>query len=82
MSVTISNCDEIARSPTNNSPSKMLYTFPKTSRFHSRKQILYQLSHLGATASMIYPQPSLTVGRPLLASDTNTTLPMSNYALK
>jgi hypothetical protein len=40
MSVTISNCDEICKSPTNNSTSKMLYSFPKTSRFNSRKLIL------------------------------------------
>ena len=36
MSVTISNCDEICSSPTNNSTSKMLYSFPKTSRFPAR----------------------------------------------
>lgn len=41
MSMTISNCDEICRSPTNNSQSKMLYSFPKMTRFSSRKSILY-----------------------------------------
>lgn len=40
MSVTISNCNEICNSPTNVSPSKMLYSFPKTARFNTRKVIL------------------------------------------
>lgn len=40
MSVTISNCNEICNSPTNFSPSKMLYSFPKTARFNTRKVIL------------------------------------------
>jgi len=43
MSVTISNCDEIAKSPTNTSPSKQLYTFPKTARFNSRRLVMYLL---------------------------------------
>lgn len=41
MSVTISNCDEICRSPTNQSPTKQLYTFPKESRFVKSKNSTY-----------------------------------------
>jgi hypothetical protein len=41
MSVTVSNCDEICNNPSNNSTAKMLYSFPKKSRFNSRKIILY-----------------------------------------
>jgi len=54
MSMTISNCDEICRSPTNTSPAKMLYSFPKTARFNSRKVILYLNLHSDATVTMTY----------------------------
>ena len=42
MSVTVSNCNEICNSPTNSSPSKMLYSFPKGIRFPMSKKILYR----------------------------------------
>lgn len=44
MSITISNCDEICHSPTNQSKSKMLYTFSKENRFSKRRVILYHFS--------------------------------------
>lgn len=40
MSITISNCNEICNSPLNTSKSKMLFSFPKSNRFHSTKKIL------------------------------------------
>ena len=52
MSITISNCNEICNAPTNSSTAKMLYTFPKQSRFLKRKTMLYILLHLDAKNSM------------------------------
>jgi len=46
MSITISNCNEICNAPTNSSTAKMLYTFPKQSRFLKRKTMLYTIPHL------------------------------------
>ena len=40
MSVTVSNCQEICNNPLNTSKSKMLYTFPKQSRFPKSSKIL------------------------------------------
>jgi hypothetical protein len=39
MSVTVSTCGQICNAPTNLSPSKMLYSFPKQERFLKRKTI-------------------------------------------
>jgi hypothetical protein len=52
MSVTISNCTEICNSPTNLSKAKMLYSFPKASRFNDRKTALYFQIYLDAINSM------------------------------
>jgi hypothetical protein len=41
MSITVSNCDEICHSPTNQSKTKMLYTFSKENRFPKRRIIMY-----------------------------------------
>lgn len=41
MSATISNCVEICNSPTNNSKSKMLFSFPKAPRFHGESRTMY-----------------------------------------
>ena len=80
MSVTISNCDEISKSPANTSPSKQLYTFPKTARFNSRKFIMYLFSYSGVIGTMTFHPPSATVEPPPLDSDTSTISPMSNYS--
>ena len=52
MSVTISNCNEICNAPTNSSSAKMLYSFPKQSRFLKRKKILYIYINLGVISSI------------------------------
>jgi hypothetical protein len=39
MSVTVSNCNDIFNAPTNESTAKMLYTFPKQTRFLKRTTI-------------------------------------------
>ena len=39
MSVTVSNCYEIARSCINNSKAKQLYSIPKEERFPARKDL-------------------------------------------
>lgn len=41
MSITISTCNQICNAPTNLSPSKQLYSFPKQERFLKRKTIQY-----------------------------------------
>ena len=61
MSVTISTCNQICNAPTNQSSAKMLYSFPKQSRFLKRKTLLYLCSHPAAIASMISRAPSLLV---------------------
>ena len=81
MSVTISNCDEISKSPTNTSPAKQLYSFPKTARFNSRKLIMYTLSNPGVIDIMIFHHQSATAEQPHLGSDASMISPMSNYSL-
>jgi hypothetical protein len=52
MSVTISNCSQICNAPTNHSSAKMLYSFPKQSRFLKRKTVLYCCAYVGVIDSM------------------------------
>jgi len=52
MSITISNCNEICNAPTNSSSAKMLYSFPKQSRFLKRKTILYIYFNLDVISSI------------------------------
>lgn len=72
MSVTISNCNQICNAPTNQSSAKMLYSFPKQSRFLKRKTLLYFSSHPAAIASTTSRVPSL-LAAPALATATNMT---------
>ena len=58
MSVTISTCNQICNAPTNQSSAKMLYSFPKQSRFLKRKTILYPSPHQDAIDSTISRAPS------------------------
>jgi hypothetical protein len=74
MSITISNCDEICKSPTNNSPSKMLYTFPKTTRFHTRNAPMYFLNHLAVISTTIFLLQSTHVELLLKDLDINMIL--------
>jgi hypothetical protein len=73
MSVTVSNCNSICNAPTNLSSAKMLYSFPKQSRFLKRKTILYLSSYQDAIASIKLKIPSPPEA-PALATDPNTTL--------
>ena len=52
MSVTISNCENICHAPTNGSPAKMLYSFPKQSRFLKRKTFKFTSPYPDAIDSM------------------------------
>jgi len=51
----------------------MLFSFPKTARFHSRKLLQYHNNYADVTGTMIYPLPSLTAEPPRLDLDINTT---------
>lgn len=74
MSITISNYSEICNAPTNQSTSKMLYTFGKQNRFEKRKTIMYVSFHsdvIKCTNSKThYPEEQL-----LSAMDISTTSP-------
>ena len=41
MSVTVSTAAQINQAPTNSSPSKALYSFPRAERFPSQRKDLY-----------------------------------------
>lgn len=73
MSVTISTCNQICNAPTNQSSAKMLYSFPKQSRFLKRKTLLYPSPHPAVIASMTSRAPSPPEA-PALDMDTSTTL--------
>lgn len=82
MSVTISNCDEICKSPTNTSPSKMLFSFPKGERFQKSRKTLcdqYYEPHFIETAR------STTFGfgnKYDLSKTTRISPPCNTYNLK
>lgn len=79
MSVTISNCEEIAHCPLNNSKAKMLYTFPKSERFKSVCKVLYEfLLYVAATSSTSRRKPG-KLAQPGLATGANTTLPRGTH---
>lgn len=63
MSVTISTCNQICNAPTNQSSAKMLFSFPKQSRFLKRKTLLYSFPHPAAIASMTSRAPSPPEGQ-------------------
>jgi hypothetical protein len=46
MSITVSNWKQICDAPTNNSPSKMAYSFPKAPLTPSGKENKYAHSHV------------------------------------
>ena len=74
MSVTVSNCIQICNAPTNQSTSKMLYSFPRQPRFLKRKTILYFLPHPDAT-STTNSKTLFPTEEPLWATVTSTTSP-------
>ena len=51
----------------------MLFSFPKTARFHSRKLLQYHHNYADVTGTTMYPLPSLTVELPHLDLGINTT---------
>lgn len=77
MSITVSNCNEICNAPTNHSASKMLYSFPKQSRFLKRKTIQYSGSYLDAINFMNSKTP-YPIEAQLLAMVENMTS-LENY---
>ena len=77
MSVTISTCNQICNAPTNQSSAKMLYSFPKQSRFLKRKTILYASPHADAIDSTISRAPS-PPGEQVLAMDISMISPKNH----
>ncbi len=80
MSITVSNCNEICKSPTNTSKSKMLYSFSKADRFGSTHTTMYTLFLKQDAPSFIKLNITGPSVPPLSVMATNTILLQSNYS--